>query len=131
MAEGPQAESPDPTSANAETELVAALEQIVEIRERQATSSELLAEAGHASIGDVANAMVEVWRARVRLARSRGESDAVLNGLRRIIGIREDTWRQTKIDVQKSSASPTHVWAAELQMLEARVDLCTAILEKW
>ena len=131
MAEGPQAESPAPTSANAEAELVAALEQIVEIRERLATSLEMAAEAGRASIGDAADAKSEVWRARVSLARSRGESDAVLNGLRRIVGIREDAWRQMKIDVEKGMSSAEHVDTGRLQILEAQVDLCTAIIEKW
>jgi outer membrane protein TolC len=130
MAEGPQAESPTLTSTNAKTELVATLGQIVEIRERQAVASEMLAEAGQATIVDVANAKSEVWRARVSLARSRGESDAVLTGLRRIVGIRENAWRQAKIDAEKGMISAKHVGTARLQILEARVDLCMAIIEK-
>ncbi len=128
-AEEPPAESPVPTSANAETELVAALEQIVEIRQRQ-VPSELAVGMGQSSFSDVADAKVEVWRARVRLAKNRGESDAVFNGLRRIIGLREDVWRDKRKEVQAGIVSAADMEAAKLPILEARVDLCTAILEK-
>ncbi|HUT03412.1 MAG TPA: hypothetical protein VM163_05930 [bacterium] len=125
----PEVESPVVTPANAETEMITALEQVVGVRERQLASLELLAQAGRASADTVDGATVDLWRARNRLAEARRQPDAVIEGLRKILAIKEETHRRLLLRSEAGRIGPSDLEVARLQALDARVDLCRAVMQ--
>lgn len=126
---GPEVESPIVAPANAETELIAALEQVVGMRERQLASLKLLAQSGRANADSVDDATVGLWHAKNRLAEVRRQPDAVIDGLRRILAIKEEAYRRLRLKSEAGRIGPSDLEAIRMQMLDARVGLCRAVIQ--
>jgi hypothetical protein len=129
-AEDGDAKSTAVTPGNAETEMVTALEEMVGIRERQLASLKLLAGTGRVEAAAVDDATVELWRAKNRLAEARRQPDVVIEGLREILAIREEAWRRIQPVFQAGRVGGPAMEAARLQVLEARIDLCRATVQR-
>ena len=123
-AEDGDLKSPIITGDNAEREMIAALEKMVGIRERQLASLKHLAESGRDEGAAMDDATVELWRAKNRLAEARRQPEALVDGLRQILAIREAAWRRLRLVVDAGRTDLSSLEAARLQVLQARVDLC-------
>ena len=118
------------TSANASTELRAVLGQIVDIHERQLEIVTRKFTTDQVGYTDVINTKIELGKAKIRQAQNRGEFDKVIDELRSIVTLREKTLRQNKTSYTMGKATNEELCASELDLLEAKVALCTTIINQ-
>ena len=124
------AQGPGVTSANAPAELSAALGEIVKIHERQLASVEAEYKAGQAGFAKVIDVKIGILKARNRLAQSRGESAKVIEGLRTILVLRENILDEIQTNYRGGRTNSDTLFAARLDVLEAKVELCEAVMRK-
>ncbi len=118
------------TSASALIELKAALGKIVEIHEKQLAFVTRKYTAQAVGYMDVIDSEIELSKAKIRLAQNRGEIDKVISELRNVIALREKPLKQIEREVRSNQRSSEVLNEAQIDILEAKVALYTAIIDQ-
>jgi outer membrane protein TolC len=128
--EEPEKQYPVVTSANASTELRAVLGRMVKIRERQFEIVNNKFKRNQGGYPEVINTKIELGKAKIRLAQNNSEFVKVIDELRSILTLREKTLRRTQTSYTTGKATNEELCASELDLLEAKAALCTAIMNE-
>jgi outer membrane protein TolC len=112
------------------TELVVVLKQLVEVHEDQLELVTSGYRAKQASHSELINSRIELSKAKIRLANICGERDAAIHELRQVLALREEALSRSKTKFTRGQTSIKEVNVAEIDMLEAKADLYSILINQ-